>query len=256
MPAAGCAIAQAPIFSCERDVRLLLTRPRVDAERTAATLRAMGHSVVVAPLLRVQALSNAEIGNGPWAGILVTSANAARAIARHKTLPDLLRLPVIAAGDRSADTMRTAGFADVVSAAGGRKELVQLAAQRFAAGATLLYLAGADRSGDVAGDLKARSIAVRTAIVYRAVAVAALPQTAAEALSGGIDGVLHFSRRSAATYVDVILAARLREPALDNPIHFCLSSQAAEPLTQAGAHHIRIAPEPTEASLITLSRAF
>lgn len=256
MPAVSCAIALAPIFSCERDVRLLVTRPQVDAERTAAALRAMGHSVVVVPLLRVEALSDAEIGNGPWAGILVTSANAAQAIARHKTLPDLLRVPVIAAGDRSADAMRTAGFADVVSAAGGEKELVRAAAQHFRAGASLLYLAGADRSGDVAGDLQARSIAVHTVVVYRAVPVAALPQAAAEALEHGIDGVLHFSRRSAATYVDVIVAARLREPALEKPVHFCLSSQVAEPFAQAGAHQIRIAAEPTETALIALTRRF
>jgi uroporphyrinogen-III synthase len=234
----------------------MLTRPQVDAERTATALRAMGHSVVVVPLLHVEALSDAEIGNGPWAGILVTSANAARAIARHKTLPDLLRLPVIAAGDRSADAMRMAGFADVVSAAGGTKELVQLATQRFGSGASLLYLAGADRFGDVAGDLKARSISVCTVVVYRAVPVAALPPAAAEALERGIDGVLHFSRRSAATYVDVTLAAGLRESALEKPVHFCLSSQIAEPLAQAGAHQIRIAQEPTEAALIALTRVF
>jgi uroporphyrinogen-III synthase len=254
MPAANCAIALAPIFSCEPEVRLLLTRPQADTERTAAALRAMGHLIVVAPLLRIESLSDIEIGNGPWAGILVTSANAARAITRHKTLPDLLRLPVIAAGDRSADAMRTAGFVDVVSAAGGEKELVRAAAQRFGAGASLLYLAGADRSGDVAGELRVRSIAVHTVVVYRAVAVAALPPAAGEALERGIDGVLHFSRRSAATYVNVTLAAGLYEQALEKPVHFCLSSQVAEPLAQAGAHQFRIAQEPSEAALIALTR--
>jgi uroporphyrinogen-III synthase len=237
-------------------VRLLLTRPQVDAERTAAALQTLGHSVVAAPLLRIEALSAAEIGEGPWDGILVTSANAAAIIARHKALLDLLRFPVIAAGDRSADAMRMAGFADVVSAAGGTKELVQLAAERFRTGALLLYLAGADRFGDVEGDLKARSIAVRTAVVYRAVPIAAVPPGAAEALERGIDGVLHFSRRSAATYVGVTLAAGLRESALEKPVHFCLSSQVAEPLVQARVRQVRIAQAPTEAALISLTRAF
>jgi uroporphyrinogen-III synthase len=255
MPAATCAIGRAPIFSCEGDVRLLVTRPQVDAERTAAALRALDHSVVMAPLLQIETLTDAAIGAGPWDGILVTSASAARAIASHKALPDLLGLPVIAAGDRSSDAMRMAGFADVVSAPGGAKELVRAAAQRFSPGASLLYLAGADRSGDVAGDLKARSIAVSIAVVYRAVAVAALPPAAEEALVRGIDGVLHFSRRSAGTYVNV-LAARLRETALERPAHFCLSSQVAEPLTRAGARQIWIAQVPTEAALIALTRTF
>jgi uroporphyrinogen-III synthase len=255
MPAASCAAGPAPIFSNECDVRLLVTRPQVDAERTAAALRALGHSVVVAPLLQIETLADAAIGKGPWEGILVTSASAARAIARHKTLPDLLRLPVIAAGDRSSDAMRIVGFADVVSAAGGAKELVRAVTQRFSAGASLLYLAGADRSGDVVSDLKARSIAVSIAVVYRAVAVAALPPAAEDALARGVDGVLHFSRRSAGTYVD-ILAARHRESALEKPAHFCLSSQVAEPLVRAGVRQIRIAQVPTEAALTALTRTF
>jgi uroporphyrinogen-III synthase len=242
------------IFSSGRDVRLLLTRPEADAERTAAALRYLGHSVFVAPLLRIETFADAAIGPGPWSGIAVTSANAARAIAHHNALPDLLRLPVIATGDRSAAAMRSLGFQGVVSAAGGEKELVRSAAQLFEAGARLLYLAGADRSGDVAGDLEAEKIAVQTVRMYRAVPVAALPPNGADALKAGIDGVLHFSRRSAATYLDVALAASLREQAVDKPIHFCLSRQVAEPLAQAGAPDIRIAPEPTEAALTALIR--
>lgn len=235
-------------------MRLLLTRPERDAERTAAALRALNHSVVLAPLLGIETIPGAEIGDGPFAGILVTSANAARAIAGHEALPNLLRLPVIAAGDRTSDAMRMAGFADVVSAAGAGKELVDLAARRFKPGASLLYLAAADRSGDVAGGLMARSIAVHTVVVYRAVPASALPRPAAEALRGGIDGVLHFSRRSASTYVDVARAAGLRQQAVEKPIHFCLSHQVADPLAQAGAGQIRIAQEPTESALIALIR--
>jgi uroporphyrinogen-III synthase len=235
-------------------VRLLLTRPEADAERTATALRGLGHSVFVAPLLRIETFADAEIGQGPWSGIVVTSANAARAIAQHNALPDLLGLPVIATGDRSAAAMRTLGFQDVVPAAGGEKELVRSAVQLFAPGVSLLYLAGADRSGDVAGDLEAEGIAVQTVVVYRAVPVGALPPNGTDALKAGIDGVLHFSRRSAAAYLDVTLAAGLRQQAVDKPVHFCLSRQVAEPLAAVGARDIRIAPEPTEAALAALIR--
>ena len=64
----------------------------------------------------------------------------------------------------------------------------------------LLYLAGEDRAGDLAGDLAAHGIAVETAVVYRAVPVEALPDDAVQALRGGqIDAALHYSRRSALT---------------------------------------------------------
>jgi uroporphyrinogen-III synthase len=245
-------IAAALIFLSELEVRLLLTRPEADAARTAAALRRVGHAVLIVPLLQIETLAGADFGEGPWAGILVTSANAARAVAQHKGLPNLLGLPVIAAGNSSAEAMRSAGFRDVVSARGGEKEVAAAAAQRFKAGDSLLYLAGADRFGDVAADLKTHAIAVNTVVVYRAVPVASLPASGAEALARGIDGVLHFSRRSAAAYVDVMLAARLREEGLEKLAHFCLSRQVAEPLAVAGAGHIMVAPQPTEAALIAL----
>ena len=232
-------------------MRLLLTRPEPDAERTAAHLRAHGHEVVLAPLLRIEPLADAEIGAGPWAAILVTSANAA-GVAAHPRFAALRLLPVFAVGARSAAAMREAGFADVTSADGDVRDLVGVVTQRLEGGAPLLYLAGAERSGDLAGRLAAHGFAVRTSVVYRAVKVGALPGSAAAALSGGIDGILHFSRRSAEAYVDAARAAGLSAAALTQPAHFCLSAQVAEPLAQAGAADVRIAPQPTEASLIGL----
>jgi uroporphyrinogen-III synthase len=233
-------------------VRLLVTRPEHDAERTAAALRARGHAVVVAPLLRIEAVLDAEIGSGPWAAILVTSANAAAAIAAHKSFAELKSVPALAVGDRSAQAMRAAGFANVISAAGGAADLARLAAERFKQGEPLLYLCGADRTGDVAGDLAAQNFTVRMAVVYRAVAAEMLPRAAADALGQGIDGVLHFSQRSAAAYVNAARAAGLADAAVKTPTHFCLSAQVAETLVQAGAPRVHIAPRPEEAALIEL----
>lgn len=232
-------------------MRLLLTRPKADAERTAAALRARGHTAVVAPLLQIEAVADAAIGAGPWAAILVTSANAA-AVAAHRRFTQLRALPVFAVGDRSAQAMRAVGFADVASAHGDVDDLVRLAAERIRRNASLLYLAGADRSGDLAGKLGNRGFAVGTAIIYRAVAAGALVPAVVAAVADGIEGVLHFSRRSAAAYVDAICAASLHDAGLKKPVQFCLSTQVAEPLVQAGAADIRIAQEPTEAALIDL----
>ena len=71
-------------------------------------------------------------------------------------------------------------------------------------------------------------------VVYRAVALANFPSDVGEALTAGwLDGVLHFSRRSAATYVDCAAAAGITEPALA-PVHYCLSQQVAQPLKRPG----------------------
>jgi uroporphyrinogen-III synthase len=232
-------------------VRLLLTRPEPDAQRTAATLRAKGHEVHFAPLLRIEPLADATIEDRPWAAILIGSANAAHAIAAHGCVTTLRALPVFTVGHRTAQAASAAGFADVTSAEGNVGDLARLVAERMRPPATFLYLAGEDRAGDLAGDLHGRGFAVATAVVYRAVAATSLPHGAAEVLAGRIDGVLHFSRRSAEAYVNTARAAGVLGNAL-KPIHFCLSAQVAEPLAQAGAVTIRIAERPTEAILIAL----
>ena len=235
-------------------MRLLLTRPEPDAQRTAAALRAQGHDVVIAPLLSIVPIADAPIGVGPWAVILITSANAAPGVVAHTRVTQLRTLPVFAVGRRSAEAMAAVGFADVTSADGNVSDLVQLVAARLQPAARLLYLAGEDRSGDLAGDLRARGFAVETTMIYRAIAATGLPSAAADALASGIDGVLHFSRRSAEAYVDAARAAGMVSNAL-NLIHFCLSAQVAEPLAQAGAADIRVAERPSEAVLLALIAA-
>ena len=230
-------------------MRLLLTRPEPDAERTAAALRARGHAVIITPLLHIEAVDNAEIDQGPWDALLVTSANAAHAIERHARLPELRAVPVLVGGERSAEAMRAVGFADVTSAGGNVDDLVRLVGERVKPGARLLYLAAGERAGDLAGTLRRRGYSVRTAVVYRAV-VSGSPRAVADALARGIDGVLHFSRRSAEAYINAARDAGVLPSAL-RPGHYCLSAQVAEPLADAGAS-TRVALQPTEAALIAL----
>lgn len=232
-------------------MRLLVTRPEPDTERTAIALRQRGHSVIMAPLVRIESLVDAAIDDQPWAAILITSANAAAAIALHERKRALLAVPVFAVGDRSAEAMCAAGFVDVVSAGGAVADLTRLAAQLVKPNAALLYLAGEERAGDLAGDLGARGFAVHTAIVYRAITTATLPKDATDALAAGLDGVLHFSRRSAEAYVNGARAAGVLSQALV-PAQFCLSEQIAAPLRRAGATTVRVAPRPNEAALIEL----
>lgn len=252
MPAASLKPAAAPIFLPKaKAVRLLLTRPEPDAQHTAAALRTQGHAVHSAPLLRIEALTDTKIEDEPWAALLITSANAAHAVAAHARVTQLRALPVFTVGQRTAQAASTAGFSDVTSAEGNVGDLARFVAARMRPPGSLLYLAGEDRAGDLAGDLRVRGFSVHMTIVYRAVAADSLPAVAADALTHGIDGVLHFSRRSAEAYLATARAAGLLASAL-KPAHFCLSARVAAPLEQAGAADIRIAPQPVEAALIAL----
>ena len=231
-------------------MRLLVTRPEPDAERTAAMLRARGCEVIVAALLRVETLA-CELGRGPWHAVALTSANAAHALERHPRRTELLALPVFVVGRRTGAAARAAGFADVHSADGNARDLARLIASRVAGGA-LLYLAGEDRAADLAGNLADHGVTVETAVVYRAARVSGFPAATAAALAaGGLDGVLHYSRRSAEAYLDCARIAGLLRDGL-SPVHYCLSQPVAEPLLKAGARDVRIAARPEEGALLDL----
>ena len=110
----------------------------------------------------------------------------------------------------------------------------------------LLYLAGEDRSGELA----VPGLTVRIVVVYRAAKAEIFPTNVRTALEqGSIDGVLHFSRRSVESYLEC--GRDLAGPAL-KPVHYCLSARAAEPLRLAGASQIHVALQPDEASLLAL----
>jgi uroporphyrinogen-III synthase len=79
-----------------------------------------------------------------------------------------------------------------------------------------------------------------------------LPDAASAALRAGeVNGVLHFSRRSAVIYLDCARAAGVLDSAL-KPFHYCLSNVVAEPLVAAGARRVMIAQSPEENALLEL----
>ena len=233
-------------------MRLLVTRPEPDAERTAETLSARGYAVMLAPLLRMLPIADADIGDQPWSGVLVTSANAIRALAPEQAKM-LAGLPLLAVGHQTASAARAAGFRDVRSAAGDAADLVRLAAHAFGgAGGRLLYLTGENQAQDVAAMLAKHGIFVRTSVVYRMAAATQFPQTARAALQRGeIDGVLHYSRRTAEAYLACAAAAMVMPAAL-GPMQYCVSDAIAVPLAAAGARRLCIAAQPDEDALLRL----
>ena len=231
-------------------MRLVVTRPQADSERTAAVLRARGHDVLVAPLLRVEPVA-VDISGG-WGGVIITSANAPGAIAGNPACKALFKLPLFAVGQRSADAARQAGFTDVTSAGGDVRDLVRtLSAHRPDAKAPLLYLAGEDRAADLVGELSARGIAAEMRVVYRAATAPFPPELTVALEAGDVDAVLHFSKRSADNYIAGARQAGIIEQALAVR-HYCLARPIAEPLSGAGAGNIAVAKRPDEAALIAL----
>jgi uroporphyrinogen-III synthase len=232
-------------------MRILVTRPSDEAERTASALARMGHTPLLAPMLLIQPV-DVSIGEGPWAGILFTSGNAVGALADYRERDTLLALSAFTVGKRTERAARNAGFKSVIAASGDAAGLVRLIRARERESAPYLYLAGSDRAHDIGAELVAHGVAVETVIAYRAEPAASFPPAIAEAIERKeVDGVLHYSRRTAAAFCACAHAAGVIE-AVRETAHYSLSARAAEPLIAEGVKDVRVAERPDEGALLAL----
>jgi len=217
-------------------------------------LRARGHQPIVAPLSEVEHLAKVDPKAGPWAAIVLTSATALSGIVSFAAGKECLDVPIFAVGDATAKAARAIGFTEVASAGGRVNDLINLVVARLQPPARVLYLAGEQRSGDLAGALRAKNFEVDLVVVYRFLNARVLPEPAAAALNSELDGVLHFSRAAAEAFVNAAGNSNLLDVALTKPAHFCISDQVAAPLRQAGAARIEVAARPDQDALLELCR--
>src|SRR5262249_54883092 len=186
---------------------VLVTRPLPDGETTAADLRARGFEVVAAPMLRFEPFGFSDEAETAFGGIIVTSANAVRAVGSQLANSPLLTLPLFTVGERTAAVARAAGFGNVLSADSDARALRDLVvetakAKKLKKKSPLLYLAGEEISRDLAGELREQGFEVVTHIAYRMVPAKNLPSEVVDGFAAGrIEAVLHYSRRSAPALV-------------------------------------------------------
>ena len=240
---------------------VLVTRPHPDNEATAASLRARGFDVLLAPMLRFEALAFQDDSDTRYGAVIVTSANALRGFGKHPAGQRLLKLPLFAVGEHTATAAREAGFDKVISANGDAtalREAVQagVKAKQLKKASPLLYLAGADLARDLAGDLGERGFTVVTQTTYRMIPVKDFSRDVSDAFAAhGIEAVLHYSRRSARAFVEAARTAGVEISALAIP-QCCISDAVASIVRDAGATQVLAAKLPDENALLdTLIRA-
>jgi len=238
---------------------VLVTRPEPDNEATASALRAKGFEVLLAPMLRFEQVVVHDDAGGRYGAVIVTSANALRAA--QAELAAIRSLPLFAVGERTAEAARDAGFPQVTVADGNLAALRDLIvasarAKKLRKAHPLLYLAGADLAGDLAGELEAEGFHVVTRTTYRMVPVSKLPQQTIDAFAASaIDAVLHYSRRSARAFLDAARGAGVEISALATP-QCCISDNVAAILREAGATQLAVARTADENGLFeALQRA-
>jgi len=240
---------------------VLVTRPQPDNDATAAALRARGYDVMAAPMLRFEPVPLPGTLEAHYSGVIVTSANAIRALQGQAALAMLRSLRLYAIGAHTAEAARDAGFSDIVSADGDAAALRDLIFGKSrkrakAADAPLLYLAGADLARDLASELGELGFTVSVQTTYRMTPATKLPAAVADAIGAGrIDAVLHYSRRSARAFAEAARASGVEVSALAI-LQCCLSDAIATVIRDAGASRAATARSPDEAALFeTLDRA-
>jgi len=240
---------------------VLVTRPHPDDEATADALRARGFEVLQAPMLRFEPVPFHDDADENYGAIIVTSANALRAIAGHLAGSRLLKLPLFAVGEHTASAARDAGFGEVVIGKGDAAVLRDLVlasvkTKQLKKASTLLYLAGADLARDLAGELGEKGFTVVTHTTYRMIPASSLPREICDAfVANRIEAVLHYSRRSARAFLDAARSGGVEISALALP-QCCISTAVAAILRDAGATQVTAAAQADENALFeALSRA-
>ena len=232
-------------------MRVLVTRPRAQAALTAARLAEAGHSVLVASVTEVEALP-AIWPVGIFDAVVATSPNALRCVPPERRA-GLLHLPLHAVGQATAQAARDLGFATVSASSGTATALAEDLTCCEAPHVRLLYLAGTPRKPVLEERLHSAGRTMVTVVLYRAVIAPELPAAALQALTcGKIDAVLHHSREAAARFAHLVIEAGAGGAA-GTVLHACLSHDVAEGLAALGPlPHVRVAPHPTDAALLTL----
>lgn len=227
-------------------MRIAVTRPEEDAGPLRAKLEAMGHEVVMAPLLTIAPRQDVEIPALPWQAVAVTSANGIRALPAGHGLTPFLTLTV---GPQSLKAATAAGF--TAEARGGDVNgLSAFIRQSFdPAKGPILYLSGAETSGDLEGQLKAAHFDCRRVVLYDAVQASSLGAAEDVLRQGRLDAVLLYSPRSAKIWRTLVARAGLCDAAR-KPVHLCLSRNVATSLPEAWA--TRIAARPEESAMMAM----
>lgn len=228
-------------------MNIIVTRPEEDGSPLKAKLEAMGHRVILMPLLRIVPRKPAFIRKLPYQAIVATSANGIRALTGHEELKSIRMLTV---GPQSLKVAKDADFTKAEAHGGDLDGLVAHIRKVLQPTAgPILYLSGNETAGDLEGQLNKAGFDCWRSIVYDAVQAKDPGPAEAALRSRTADGVLLYSPRSARIWCKIVWDAGLAEEAA-SAHYFCLSRNVAATLPKTWSR--TVAKSPDEAALLAL----
>lgn len=269
--------------------RVLVTRARNEAERTAEKLRRLGFTPLISPVIEIVA-TGATIPRETFDAGLATSARAIRHAGEG--LDGISSLPFYVVGARTAQAAEQRGLCVTAQAPdvegliamlresplptlssptrkeeparpdrSTRETPIASAPSPAERGRDweavspfrFLYLAGRDRKDKLERCLYESGHRITTVETYEARAARSLSDEALAALSRGeITAVLHYSARSAAIFLE--LASDLPPSGGASVTHLALSEDIARVLRDADCVDVRVARAPDEEQLLRALR--
>jgi uroporphyrinogen-III synthase len=228
--------------------RVLITRPRDEAETLAIQLKAMGFEPIIEQMLAIRSIVGASID---WSGaqaIAFTSANGVRADAVLNVPRDI---KVFTVGKATGAAARAAGFRAVIEGDGTVEELASLVATRCSpSNGKLIHVSGSVVARDFAALLAPSGIVVERAVVYESAQADSLsPQGRDKLVSGAVDLALFFSPRTARTFVSLVAGAGLQDKT-KSIVAVALSEAVARALSPLAFARVEVAKRPTTEAVL------
>lgn len=228
-------------------MNIIVTRPEEDCSPLKAKLEALGHGVILMPLLRIVPRKPVFIRKLAYQAIVATSANGIRALTGHENLKSIRMLTV---GPQSKKAAQDAGFTKVEAHGGDLNGLVAHIARTLKpADGPLLYLSGNETAGDLEGQLKTAGFDCWRSIVYDAVQAKDAGPAESALRARTADAVLLYSPRSARIWCKIMWDTGLIEEAA-SAHYFCLSKNVAATLPKTWSS--TVAKSPDEAAMLAL----
>ena len=239
-------------------MRVLVTRPRPAALRTAARLVQSGHHPILLPLTEARheaAAVEAALAQ-PFHALALTSGEAVSALSR---VPDaVIRVggrPVFCVGAATAQAARALGLPQVITGPGDGASLAQMIVGAIGAGRDegvtepLLYLAGKPRAPAFEAALSEAGVAVRTVEAYAMLACHIDADRLGGALLTQAPEVALFYSREAVLQLKALAVWQGVLPVFDRIL--CMSQRVADAVPAVWGP-VLVPPVPDEDNLLGL----
>ncbi len=201
---------------------ILVTRPKVQADRYQKILEADGYEVFTEPLLIQKNLDFEIPDTGNLQGLIFTSAAGVESYCAKASLPDL---PVYTVGPQTVEAAIEAGAKNVISAEGNADDLTALIAGRNdPENGSFLYVRGVHSAADLKGEMEQKGFKVESLNVYEMEKVSAFSPALIDKIKAReIAAATFFSKRTAENFCRLAASHNL-EAELGHIKALCISA--------------------------------